>query len=147
MKKVLGLMFVVFGIFVLVGCGQKDMSGTYYFNRSADADFPNVGQLALIKASDDGMKYKATEAVPANMPSSKGTLTINDKSYLDLKLSEKSEDIYPNDLGLLDISNIKNEKYEFKNGVLKIGDVEFYSDQTKEGKELKVEWDKGPKRD
>lgn len=132
-------MFVVFGIFVLVGCGQKDMSGTYYFDRSTDADFPNIGQLVLTKASDDGMKYKASEANLKENSIKDGTMQLNDKSYLDLKLSKNLGDVFTDNTGLVDISDIKNEKYEFKNGVLKIGELEFYSEQTKKGKELKDE--------
>lgn len=133
-------MLVVLAVYVLAGCGQKDMSGTYYFNRSADAKFLNVGQLVLIKASDDGTKYKASEANLKDHSIKDGILQLNDKSYLDLNLSKNPAYVYTmEDFEIVDISNLQNEKYEFKNGVLKIGEVEFYSDQTKKGKELKFE--------
>lgn len=143
MKKLVKVVVVFVGVLFLVSCGKKDMSGTYYFERSISGS-PDVRQLELSKASDDGMKYKVLEAIPANPPTSEGEMILKDKSYLDITMSESSNDLYSDGMDGIDISDVKDEKYNFKNNILTIGEVKFYKFDTKEGKKLKEIWDKGP---
>src|SRR5699024_7015474 len=142
MKRILGIILVVFAI-ALTACGKgEDMSGTYYFERTTFVP-GKIGQLTLVKASEDGTKYNAFEAIPAHQPESQGEMILNDGSYLDITMSISSNEMYEFDAGI-DLSNLRGVKYEFNKGVLTLDDqFFFYRDDTEKGKELRELWNEG----
>lgn len=147
MKRFLGAILLIITIIGLSACGKgEDMSGDYYFERSIFVS-NEIGRLTLLKASEDGMKYNAFEAIPGHPPASEGELVLNDKSYLDITMSHSSNEIYEFDAGI-DLSAVKGVKYKFKKGVLTLDEVfEFHRDDTDKGKELQKLWNAGPSDD
>lgn len=145
MKKLLGIILIIFTIIGLSACGKvEDMSGTYFFKRTLTPpdhmQSEDVGRLTLEKASEDGMEYNAVELVPSYGIHRRGKLVLNDKSYLDLTLDDSEEDPdydYDGDLMPIDITNLSGVEYDFQKGVLTLGgELEFYREDTEEGMKL-----------
>ena len=140
MKKV-SILLAVASLIVLSGCGKKDLSGVYYYEQTKpmttsknSSEDVQVHKLEIASSSDDKKKYKVAESAQYNPPGSEGILEIVDKNYLTIKMSKNSNELNPSDiLDGIDISELEKEKFTFKNGIIKIGEVRFYEGGTKEG--------------
>lgn len=146
MKKILGVILLTVIIIGLSACGKgEDMSGTYYFERGVSAS-NEIGKITLSKASEDGTVYNALETTPDGVRESEGEFVLNDNSYLDINMP-LSGVTHMYDGGIY-LDEFKGAKYEFKKGVLTLGEeVEFHRDDTNKGKELQKFWSEGTSDD
>lgn len=149
MKKVkVSMLLAIVNLIVLSGCGKKDLSGVYYYEQTKpmttsknSSEDVQVHKLEIVSSSDDKKKYKVAESAQYNPPASEGTLEIVDKNYLNMKMSKNSNELNPSDiLDGIDISELEEENFTFKNGVIEIGEVKFYESGTKEGKKYEKVW-------